>query len=416
MPVPPSRVDDNCEEAISRSHGGSGGEAPHQGVIWPPQRSEHNRAVTVLGAVVGGLVVVVTWMSVLSVLVVPRRSRDRLSRAVNRTVAGVYRAVTSRLRSYERRDRVLAGLAPVAILTQLLVWLALFYLGFALVLHAVDAHTTRDAFSQAGSSLFTLGYAGPRDAPLSAVDYLAAATGLVVVALQIGYLPTLYGAFNRRETEVTLLSSRAGTPAWGPEILARTRFGFDVGDEGAVMDDFYLQWERWAADVSESHTNYPVLTEFRSPGDYASWLVAVVAVLDSAALWLALSPNRAPAVEARLALRMGFSMLRSIAAALGLDVDDDPDPDGELQLTYDDYLLGIQRIASTSFTMDRTPRQAWPDFRGWRVNYETVAYALARRLDAIPAPWTGPRRTGDATMAPIRPPNRLPTPHDSPPS
>src|SRR5947209_2849789 len=142
----------------------------------------------------------------------------------------------------------------------------LFYLGYALVLQALDREGLPSAMAQAGSSLLTLGYAGPSDAPLTVVDYLAAATGLIVVALQIGYLPTLYSAFNRRETEVTLLSGRAGLPSWGPEILARSRYGFGTEDEGAVMDAFYLGWERWAADVSESHTNYPVLLRFRSPG------------------------------------------------------------------------------------------------------------------------------------------------------
>ena len=177
------------------------------------------------------------------------------------------------------------------------------------------------------------------------------------------------------------------------------------------MDQFYLQWERWAADVSESHTNYPVLSRFRSPGSYSSWLVALVAVMDSAALWLALSPGSAPAVEARLALRMGFTALRAIARTFGMTVQDDPDPDSTLRLSYSDYLAGIERIASTSFRMERSPEQAWPDFRGWRVNYEAVAYDLAARLDAVPAPWTGPRRTGDEPMAPIRPANRTPTPY-----
>jgi len=179
------------------------------------------------------------------------------------------------------------------------------------------------------------------------------------------------------------------------------------------MDAFYLQWERWAADLSESHTNYPVLTRFRSPAELSSWLVALVAVLDSAALWMALSPGRAPAVEARLALRMGFTALRSIAETVGLEVDHDPDPDAALQLSYDDYLVGIERIASTTFQMERTPEQAWPDFRGWRTNYESVAYALMDRLDAVPGPWTGPRATGDTEVAPVRPPNRTPTPYPS---
>jgi hypothetical protein len=371
--------------------------------------------VTVGLAVLGGLVVVVTWASVLAVLVVPRRTRDPLTRTITRVTDMAYGLATRPMRAYHHRDRFLASQATVIIVLQLAVWLGLFYVGFALLLQAEDTRGVGHAFAQAGSSLFTLGYAGPDSAPLTAIDYLAASSGLVVVALQIGYLPTLYSAFNRRETEVTLLSSRAGTPAWGPEILARTRFGVTEGDDGAVMDDFYLGWERWAADVSESHTNYPVLMRFRSPAKYSSWVVALVAVMDSAALWLALSPGRAPAHAARLALRMGFEALRSLAEAVGIPVDRDPDPDAELELSYDDYLTGIERIRSTTFVMERSPDEAWPDFCGWRVNYEAVAYALASRLDAVPAPWAGPRRIGEAPIKPVRPPNRHPTPLSRPP-
>jgi hypothetical protein len=335
-----------------------------------------------------------------------------VSRTVTAVIDEVYRLLTAKTRQYYIRDRRLATQASTSILTQLVVWLVLFYVGFALILQALDRDGFGHALAQAGSSLLTLGYAGPNDAPLTAVDYVAAATGLVVVALQIGYLPTLYAAFNRREIEVTLLSSRAGSPAWGPEILARTRWGFGAEDDGAVMDEFYLQWERWAADLSESHTNYPVLIRFRSPAKNSSWLVALLAVMDSAALWLALSPGQAPIQPARLCLRMGFTALRSIADTLGLPVDDDPDPDAPIQLTYDEYLEGIARISSTSFRMTRTPEEAWPDFRGWRVNYESLGYALAARLDAVPAPWTGPRRTGDVPLPPRRPANRTPTPFD----
>jgi hypothetical protein len=362
-----------------------------------------------LSFAVGALVVVLTWASVVTTVVVPRRSRSRVGRAVDRVVDRVYRLATRYVRDYATRDRVLASQASLQLLVQLATWLGLLYVGFALMLVPFDRQGVGHAFAQAGSSLFTLGYAGPSSAPLTVVDYVAAASGMVVVALQIGYLPTLYAAFNRRETEVTLLASRAGSPPWGPEVLARTRFGFPEGQRGVDMAGFYESWERWAADLSESHTNYPVLTRFRSPQQLTSWLVGLLAVMDSAALWLALSPSTAPTIQARLALRMGFTALRSIADTVGLDVDHDPDPDHPLQLSYDEYLEGVARIASTTFAMDRTPEQAWPDFRGWRVNYEAVAYALADRLDAVPGPWTGPRRTGDRQIAPVRPVNRTPT-------
>jgi hypothetical protein len=393
--------------AVANTTGRDGVEQPRDA----PAVLRHTRAVHVLLAVLGGLLVARTWGSVLSTLVVPRRSRDRISRAVVAAVDAGYAVLTRRIRGYERRDRVLATQAATSIVLQLLVWLVLFYVGFALLLQALDREGLPSALAQAGSSLLTLGYAGPSDAPLTVVDYLAAGTGLVVVALQVGYLPTLYSAFNRRETEVTLLTGRAGTPPWGPEILARSRYGFDAGDEGAVLDRFYLDWERWAADVSESHTNYPVLLRFRSPAPASSWLVGLIAVLDSAALWLALAPGRAPAVEARLCLRMGFTALRAMAEVLGLPVEHDPDPDAELRLGWDEYLAGIARITSTTFPVERTPEEAWPDFRGWRVNYEAVAYALADRLDAVRGPWTGTRRTGDEPVTPVRPADRRPTPH-----
>jgi hypothetical protein len=369
-------------------------------------------ATSVAVGLVGAGIVAGTWASVMVTLVVPRRSRSRLNRVVDRSVDGIFRGLSKRTSTYEARDGRLAAQAPVMLIVQLGLWLLLFGGGFTLLLWAVDDHGIGHAAAQAGSSLFTLGYSAPEGTRTTVVDYLAAATGLVVVALQIGYLPTLYSAFNRRETEVTMLTGRAGLPAWGPEILARTRFGFAEGTEGARLGDLYLSWERWSADVAESHTNYPVLTRFRSPEPYSSWLVGLVAVLDSAALWLAFSPEKAPAVEARLCLRMGFTALRAIAASTGLPVDPDPDPDSDIQLTYDEFLFGVARMQTAGFAMERTPEKAWPHFRGWRVNYEDVAYRLAARLDAVPAQWTGSRRTSDLPMSPIRPRNRMPTTSD----
>jgi hypothetical protein len=238
------------------------------------------------------------------------------------------------------------------------------------------------------------------------VDFMAAATGLVVVALQIAYLPTLYSAFNRRETEVTLLAARAGIPAWGPELLIRTRYGVAV-----LSDDLpalYSRWERWAADLAESHSNYPVLVRFRSPHALSSWLISLLAVMDSAAMMLALCPTR-DRIEPRRAIRMGFSALREIGSALGMDADHDPDPDGGITLKFEEFAAAVDQLRAVGFPMDRDAAEAWPHFRGWRVNYEALAYALAERLDAVPAPWSGPRRWAAVTIPVRRPPNRAPS-------
>ena len=264
-----------------------------------------------------------------------------------------------------------------------------------------------DAFNEAGSALFTLGYAAPHHAGSTTLVYLAAFSGLVVVALQIGYLPTLYAAFNRREAEVTLLVARAGEPAWGPEVLARSRFGLGGIDSTAEFAILYRTWERWAADVAESHSTYLTLCWLRSPRPEASWLISMLSVMDAAALQLSLSPSVVPTLDARLALRAGFSCLNQIATAVGLPVVTDPDPDAPIQLSYPDFADAVEMLRSVGYPIEVDTAQAWPHFRGWRVNYESVAYALAKSIDAPPALWSGDRRWAATPMPPHRPANRV---------
>ena len=260
---------------------------------------------------------------------------------------------------------------------------------------------------QSGSSLFTLGIAASPRGSATVADFAAAATGLVVVALEIAYLPTIYGAFNRRETLVTTLESRAGVPAWGPEILARHEL---VGITGS-LPDFYAAWEQWAADLAETHSSYPVLIRFRSPHPLRSWVIGLLAVLDSAALYLAFSPGAAPS-EARLCLRMGFTSLRSLADVEGVGYEPDPRPDAPVDLDYEQFLAGAARLEEAGFALERPPAEAWSHFRGWRVNYESIAYQLAERLSAVPAPWSGPRRR-TAAIEPLRPLDRTPDDPDA---
>jgi hypothetical protein len=137
-------------------------------------------------------------------------------------------------------------------------------------------------------------------------------------------------------------------------------------------------------------------------------VTALLAVLDSAALMLALSPTSVPVVPARQCLRSGFLCFRDIARAMGFDVPDEPDPAAGISLTYAEFLDAIERMRKVDFPIERDPKEAWPEFVGWRVNYEQAAYALAYAIDAVPAMWSGPRRSHHPPIPPIRPPTGRP--------
>ncbi|MYS21782.1 hypothetical protein GTW78_16675 [Streptomyces sp. SID4948] len=356
-----------------------------------------------LGILGAAVLCAVVW-SVLLTLVIPRPSRSRLNRSVHWVVLQPFRFLADRTSNPAIKDKILAPAAPVAILAALLSWLLSLLVGYALLECSVSGLDLRAGFEEAGSSLFTLGFAGDRArGALTVVDFFAAASGMIIIGLQVGYLPALYGAYARRETEVTLLQARTGTPSWGPEILVRYA-QVDLLDS---IDQLFRDWERWAADVSESHTSYPALVQFRSPQPARNWLIALLAVLDAASLRLALNPSQAQA-HPRLVLRGGYVCLREIAQSRGIPYDPDPKPDGPLDLTFEQFRRGIDHMTAQGYEIERTLEEAWPHFRGWRVNYEGLAYRLARDIEAVPAPWSGSRRSPGREMLPLTPKDRRP--------
>jgi len=355
-----------------------------------------------ISGVAGGLLLALVLGSILRTLVVPRGLYSLL-------VIRWWRSVRFMLRlaapggGYDAHDRAQTWLAPLMLVGMLTSWLGGALISFGLLLHSLSSLSWRQSFREAGSSLFTLGFASGDRLHLSIVDFVAAATGPVVIALQIAYLPTLYAAYNRRELEVTLLQARAGEPAWGPEILARQW----LVDTETALPELYRAWERLASDIGESHSTYPVLLAFRSPRPYRSWIVGLVAVMDAAALQLSLTPSSAPP-EARLVLRAGFTALRDIARALRYEYDADPSPEAAIQLSFLEFDAAVAMVEAAGFPAERSAEQAWPHFHGWRVNYETIAYELCRRGDAVPALWTGPRDFATTPIPPRRPMDRRP--------
>lgn len=359
--------------------------------------------VSLLCFLVGLAIVLAVGSSILRTLVVPRGVRSKLSNLVLRATLAVFRAVARRTSSYLARDAVLAYAAPLSLIVTLMTWLLLLFVGFAFLLFSFSPLYWAASFREAGSSLFTLGFASTDRGQLTVVDFIAAATGPIVVGLVVGYLPSIYASYNRREVAVALLHARGGEPNWGPEIIGRHA----IVNSAEQLATLWNDWERWSADVAESHVNYPVLIHVRSAQPMRNWLLALLAVLDAAAIQMAVNPQ-IPQGPGRVALRQGIVTIRDIARAEGIVVDDDPDPDAEITLTFEEFREAHEMLTAFAYPMARSAEEAWPHFKGWRVNYEAAAYELARRIDAVPGPWSGVRTPALPTIMPERPQNRMP--------
>ena len=338
--------------------------------------------VRVVAGLAGIVIVVATVWNLFTALVLPRVTSSRAFRGIARMLGGSARRLSPRLPNYEVRDRILSFVGPASIVLLFGLWIWLILFGFSLIIWWNSGIDYWSALGVAGSSTFTLGILTTGGAGPHTLEIVAAGFGLLVLALEIAYLPALYNAFAVRETEVTLLAARGGTPAWGPEILAR-HFWLDTMDE---LPPLYAQWERWAAAVSESHANYPGLIWFRSPVSTRSWLTGLVAMMDAAALQHAASPAVTPQ-QARLCLSMGIRCLRSIANAWRIPFDEDPQPDATMRLTRGEFEDGYGRLEEINFPLERDIEETWRNFQGWRVNYEPIVDSLTALIVPPPAPW-----------------------------
>jgi len=362
-------------------------------------------AARYVAAAVGLLLVVTSASSVIGTLIVPRSFANWLTRRVDQLVNGAFVLITKPVRDYKRLDRILATNAAAILIAQIAAWLGMFFVGFGLMFWPLVHGGITEAFRLAGPGIWQIGNDEAHSALEATLLDIAAVIAIVTITLQIAYLPTLYTEFNRRENAIALLNARAGVPSWGPELLARTHYALGSGVSTVdTLPELYANWENWAAEVAESHTTYLPLVRFRSPKPLTSWVTALLAVLDSAALMLSLNPSTAPVLPARLCLRAGFICFQDVARAMGFDVPANPDPSQGISISYEDFLQAIAQMELVDFPIERDPAEAWPDFVGWRVNYEQAAFAIAYGIDAVPAVWSGPRRHKLPEIRPIRPP------------
>lgn len=342
-------------------------------------------AANVVVFLIGAALVLGTVGSAVRTVVLPRGIPAKLNGVVFLVVGALFRLRLRRSASYERRDAVMAGFAPVALLTLVVVWLTITLVGYAAMFWALGARSVAEAFTDSGSSLTTLGFARPDDLPSVVLSFTEAGVGLTLLAMLITYLPSLYAAFSRREAAVAMLEVRAGTPPFGAEMLERYR---RIGwmDE---LNEVWSQWETWFVEVEETHTSFAALTYFRSPQPDHSWITAAGAVLDAAAL--SSSTLEADDPHAELCLRAGYVALRRIADYFAIPYDPDPKPDDPISVAREEYDAVYDRLAAAGIDLKDDRDQAWRDFSGWRVNYDVVLVTLCALVMAPYAPWSSDR-------------------------
>jgi hypothetical protein len=332
-----------------------------------------------LGAILTGI----TILSAVKTFVLPRGADDPITRFLFRSIRRLFNLRLKRATTYLEKDRILALLAPFSLVALLPYWLSLVALGYTLMFWASGVASWREAFRVSGSSLLTLGFASVETIPHAVLVYTEATIGLMLTALLIAYLPSMYAAFSKREAAVSMLEVRAGNPPSALELLKRYQRVHGLNRLG----ELWQTWETWFAELEESHTSLAALVFFRSPRPDRSWVTAAGAVLDAASLTRAAVDIPADA-RADLCIRAGFLALRSIAAYFRIPFNPDPHyPEQPIQVTRHEFDQAYTELIEQGLPMKADREQAWRDFAGWRVNYDSVLLALAKITVAPPSPW-----------------------------
>ena len=347
-----------------------------------------------VGFAIGLGVLAGTAGSVLNTVLGPYGRASRLAAGIGRGIEALAGEIADRTTG-ERRMRVMALAGPVALLAVLIAWLLCTLIGYAL-LSLPFTPAVGEALRLAGSSVFTLGF----DAPHGTATIIAVASalsGLLIITVELAYLPSLYAAYNRRERAVALLANRVGDgPLTGDRLLdahARDRNLSELGE-------LYSAWESWCADVLETHSNYPILAGFRSPAAPVGWLYALLAVLDAAALHRAACPRAAPPQAQRL-IRIGARLLTALSATAGPRPRADPisagrEADVRHALEHLDLPLLLDRLTASGVSVEQDAGRAGEAFNSQRRSYALLADGLARRLRFDPPTRsTGPHRWTD---------------------
>jgi hypothetical protein len=346
--------------------------------------------VSAISLALGGVLVALVYWDLFQTIVLPRPSPGwfRIGRYMVRPTWRAVRAV-GRRRGGQSGDNLMGSFAPASTVVLLFVWLATLMLGYGLVFFAMrdqlrpvpaDLGTTTYF---AATSILTLGFGDfvAAGTEARAVAILASASGLGAVALVVTYVFSLYASYQRREVQVVRLQAAAGAPPSAVALLENYR-RLDLVDR---LPALFEEWERWAAEVLDTHVAYPLLGYFRSSHDNLTWIGALGSVLDAACLVLTTLED-VPRGQAELFRLVGAHLVEDIsnlgyrAAGVrrpgpgpGTTGAENTDPDAET------FAAAWDRLAEAGYKL--TPRnQAWLAFQAVRTTY-------AARLDGMASYW-----------------------------
>jgi hypothetical protein len=357
-------------------------------------------------------------------IILPRRpvGRFRITRVFFLATWGPWTWLTVHWPVRRSREQLYSFYGPLSLLLLFVVWAALLAAAYGLIYfgmhmpfndpsHPVTAfERLRSCFYVSGTTLFTLGLGDVQPATSAARMFIVveAGTGLGFVALVIGYLPVLYTAFSTREIAVALLDARAGSPPAAGELLYRHNFN---GGHHALTT-LLAEWERWCAEMLETHISYPILCYYRSQHDNQSWLAALTAVLDTCALLI--TTVEGPSTrQAQLTFAIGRHTLVDLGHVFHQERNEQRlRSEPPTRLADEEYMRLCDLLSKAGFSLcgDLGARDRLTAIRAL---YEPHACALASYLRLQLPAWAPPlpdparRRDGWSTVADLRSPSAI---------
>ena len=345
------------------------------------------------------LLAVILW-DAFETIILPRRvtRRVRLARLFYQFTWLPWRFVAKRMNRGKWREGFLGVYGPLSVLSLFGFWAAGLILAFAMMqwsaLSVLEsgpiAKTFRAELYFSGTTFFTLGLGdvAPHTLLARLITVLESGTGFGFLAVVISYLPVLYGAFSRREVNISLLDARAGSPPTTAELLRRHTRQKNL----AALDDYLRAWEVWAAELMESHLSYPVLCYFRSQHNNQSWVAALAAILDTCAVLIAHTEDSHGAEgELRWQAELTFALCRHalVDLAQAMNIPPGTVPDDRLE---SQTLEELRQFLGAHGQPVCKLREGETSLKQMRQMYEPFLYGFSDRL-LMPLPGWSPARS-----------------------